>query len=269
MEGRNFVIEYRWAEGKQDRLPALAAEIVSLNPSVVVVGGSPVALAVRKLTKSIPIVIPDSADPVGAGLVKSLAQPGGNITGLTIMAPQLGTKRLELLREAFPRVSRLAVVTRAPDPGKITEIKEMEAAAPRLGIHVQIVATTREAGEIEELFPVLIRKRMQAFVLIPSPTFTYHRKALVDLASKNRIPAMYPNRRFVEAGGLMSYASNNGDLFRRAASFVDKILKGANPGDLPMEGPAKFELVVNLNAAKKLGVTFAPEILLEAHEVIK
>ncbi len=267
-EGENVAIEYRWAAGDANRHPALAAEIVGLNPSVIVTGGSEAARAVRRWTNTIPIVIPDSADPVGGGLVENLARPGGNITGLTIMSPQLDGKRFELLKETFPRISRVAVVIRSANPHREAAVKEMEVGAQPLGLQVRVVAV-QEANEIDGMFPLMIRNRVQAFVLIPTPLFTYHRKVIVDLASRSRLPAIYPHRGYVEAGGLMSYAANPSDLYRRAAYFVVRILKGAKPSELPVEQPMKFELVINLKTAKQIGVIIPPEVLMWADEVIK
>jgi len=270
VEGQNIAFEYRFAEGKEERLTDLAAELIQLKVDVIVVGGTTAARATHRLTKTIPIVIPDSADPVGAGLVKSLARPGGNITGLTIMSPRLGGKRLELLKEAFPMVSQVAVVTNITlaNPDTEAHVKEIKVAAQPFGVQVQVLVL-REANEIEGIFSLMTKKRVQAFILIPTPLFTYHRKVIVDLASKSRLPAIYPHRGYVEAGGLMSYAANPADLFRRAASYVDKILKGANPADLPVEQPTKFELVINLKTAKQIGVTIPPDVLIWADEVIK
>jgi putative ABC transport system substrate-binding protein len=268
VEGHNIVIEYRWGGGDYKRLPALAAEIVALNPSVIVVAGSEAARALRRLTTTIPIVIPDSADPVGAGLVKSLARPGGNITGLTIMSSQLGGKRLELLKETFPKISRVAVVIRSANPAGESAVKEIQVPAQSSGLQVLIVAM-QKANEIAGIFSVMSKNRVQAFVLIPNPMFTYERERIVELAFKSRLPAIYPHRGFVETGGLISYAANPTDLFRRAASYVDRILKGANPADLPVEQPTKFELVINLKTAKTLGVAIPSNVLMWADKVIE
>jgi putative ABC transport system substrate-binding protein len=225
---------------------------------------------VSRLTTTIPIVVPDSADPVGVGLVKSLARPGGNITGLTIMSPQLASKRFELLKETFPRISQVAVVVRSADPDKLADIKEMKIGAQQLDVRIHVVAVQEvNETEIQNIFALITKKPVQAFVLIPTPMFTYYRKMIVDLAAKSRLPAIYPHRGYVEAGGLMSYAANNADLFRRAASFVDKILKGTKPADLPVEQPTKFELVINLKAAKQIGLTIPPEVLMWADQIIK
>jgi len=268
VEGQNIVVERRFAEGKEDRLTDLAAELVQLKVDVIVVGGTTAARAAQRLTKTIPIVVPDSADPVGVGLVKSLARPGGNITGLTIMSPRLGGKRLELLKEAFPRVSQVAVIIRSANPDTEAAVKEMKVLAQPLGVQVQVLAV-REANEIEGIFSLISRKRVQAFILIPTPMFTYHRKVIVELASKSRLPAIYPHRGYVETGGLMSYAANPADLFHRAASYVDKILKGAKPADLPIERPTKFELVINLKTAKELDLKIPSEALMWADQLIK
>jgi putative tryptophan/tyrosine transport system substrate-binding protein len=276
VEGQNMAVEHRFAEGKEERLTDLATELVQLKVDVIVVGGTAAARAVRRLTKTIPIVVPDSADPVAAGLVATLSRPAGNITGLTIMAFQLGGKRLELLKETLPSISRVVILVRgiakrgARDSSTpFLEIrKEIEVTARSLGVQVQDIAVG-EVNEIENAFSAMTKRRADAFILIPHPMFTYERKRVVDLASKSRLPAIYPHRGFVEAGGLMSYAANPADLFRRAASFVDKILKGANPADLPIEQPTKFELVINLKTAKQIGVTIPPDVLMWADEVIK
>ena len=267
VEGQNVTLEYRFAEGKQDRLTDLAAEIVGLKVDVILAAAVAARVA-QGFTKTIPIVVPDSADPVGIGLVKSLARPGGNLTGLTIMSRQLGGKRLELLKEAFPKISQLAVVIRSANPDREAAVKEMQVAAQPLDVKVEVLAVQDE-NEIEGIFPLMIGKRVQAFVLIPNPAFTYHRELIVKLAAKTRLPAIYPHRGFVETGGLMSYAANNADLFRRAASYVDKILKGANPAELPVEQPTKFELWINLKTAKEMELKIPPQILMWADEVIK
>jgi putative ABC transport system substrate-binding protein len=270
VEGQNVTVKYRFAEGNEERFADLAAELVQLKVDVIVVGGTAAARAARRLTKTIPIVVPDSADPVGARLVKSLARPGGNVTGLTIMSPRLGGKRLELLKEAFPRVSQVAVVTNITSANRDREppVKDIIIAAQSLGMQVQVIVL-QEVNEIEDIFSLMDRRPVQAFILIPTPMYTYHRKLIVDLASKNRLPGIYPHRGFVEAGGLMSYAANMADLFRRAASYVDKILKGANPAELPVEQPTKFELVINLKTAKQMELKIPPQVLMWADEVIK
>ncbi len=268
-EGQNVTIEYRFAEGEEDRFNHLAAELVQLKVDVIVVGGTMAARAVGNLTKTIPIVIPDSANPVEAGLVASLSRPGGNITGLTIMSPKLSGKRLELLKETFPTISSVVIIVRrAPDYSPFLETgREIEVTARSLGVQVEDIRV-RDA-EIENVFSSMAKRRAAAFILTPNPMFTLQGKRIVNAASKSRVPGMYPNRTFVEAGGLMSYAANTGDLWRRAASYVDKLLKGANPAELPVEQPTKFELVINLKAAKEIGVPIPPEVLMWADEVIK
>jgi putative ABC transport system substrate-binding protein len=270
VEGQNIAIEYRFAEGKEDRHADLAAELVQLKVDVIVVGGTAAARAVRKLTKTIPIVIPDSADPVAAELVASLSRPGGNITGLTIMSPKLSGTRLELLKEAFPTISRVVVLVREGGANYTPFLetgREIEVTAQSLGVQVESLGV-RDA-EIENIFSSMAKRRAHAFILNPNPMFTFQRERIVNGASKSRVPGMYPNRNFVEAGGLMSYAANNADLFRRAASYVDKILRGANPADLPIEQPTKFELVINLKTAKEMELKIPPQILMWADEVIK
>jgi putative ABC transport system substrate-binding protein len=268
VEGQNIAIERRFADGKEERFTDLAAELIQLKVDIIVVGGTAAAYAARRLTKTIPIVIPDSADPVRAGLVDSLARPGGNITGLTIMSARLGAKRLELLKEVLPKIFQVAVVIRSANPDRDPGVKELKTSAPPLGLQVQVVAV-QEANDFESIFPTIIRKRLQAFILIPTPLFTYHRQAIVARASENRLPGIYPHRGYVEAGGLLSYAANPADLYGRAASYVDKILKGANPADLPIEQPTKFELVVNVKTARQIGVTVPPQVLMWADQVIK
>ena len=267
VEGQNITIDYRFAEGKEDRLIDFAAEIVSLKVDVIV-AAAVAARVTQGFTNTIPIVVPDSGDPVGIGLVKSLARPGGNITGLTIMSQQLGGKRLELLKEAFPKIFRMAVVIRSANPDREAAVKEIKLAAQPLDVKVEVVAL-RDGNEIEDLFASMTGKRVQAFVLCPTPAFTYRRELIVNLAAKSRLPAIYPHRGFAEAGGLMSYAANPSDLFRRAAHFVDKIIKGAKPADLPVEQPTKFELVINLKTVTQLGLTIPPKVLMWADRVIE
>jgi putative ABC transport system substrate-binding protein len=268
VEGQNIAIERRFADGKEERFTDLAAELIQLKVDVIVVGGTAAAYAAQRLTKTIPIVIPDSANPLRAGLAESFARPGRNITGLTIMSARLGAKRLELLKEVLPKIFQVAVIIRSANPDRDPSVKELKTSAPSLGMQVQVVAV-QEANEIENIFATITRSRFQAFVLIPTPLFTYHRQAIVARASENRLASIYPHRGYVEAGGLMSYAANPSDLFRRAASYVDKILKGANPADLPIEQPTKFEFVINLKTARQIGVNVPPHVLMWADQVIK
>jgi putative ABC transport system substrate-binding protein len=271
VEGRNLVIEYRDAEGKPDRLPALAAELVALKVDVIFAGGSTrTALAAKQATRTLPIVFAAVGDPVGSGLVTSLARPGGNVTGLSSLAPELVGKRLELLTQAVPGVSRVAVLWLPGALGERTDkdmLKEEEAAARALGVQPQFIEA-RGPDEFARAFSDMTSARAGALTVLPSNRFLREHRRLVDLAAKNRLPAVYTSREFVDAGGLMSYGANQPDLFRRAATYVDKILKGAKPGDLSVEQPTKFELVINLKTAKDLGLTIPQSVLARADEVI-
>jgi putative ABC transport system substrate-binding protein len=271
VEGRNVMIEYRDAEGKYDRLPALAAELVALKVDVIVVGSTPAALAAKQGAKTIPIVLAFVADPVGSGLVISLARPGGNVTGLSFLAPELVGKRLELLKQAVPGVSRVAALWHPGDYSERTERDmrtEADVAARALGVRLQVVEA-RGPEEFDRAFSDMTSARADAVTVQSTNIFLIERRRLVDVANKNRLPAMYVTREFVDAGGLMSYGPNVPDLFRRAATYVDKILKGAKPSNLPVEQPTKFELVINLKTAKALGLTIPPSLLLRADQVIE
>ena len=270
VEGRNLVIEYRFAEGKYERLPALGAELVALKVDVIVVGNTPAALAAKQATKTIPIVFAGAGDPVTSGLLTSLARPGGNITGLSGVAPDLVGKRLELLKQVIPGVSRVAVLWEPGAVGERTDrdmLKAAEVAARALGVRLQFVEA-RGPEDFDRVFSDMTRARAGALTVWGSARFFNERRGLADLAAKNRLPAVYVSRDFVDAGGLMSYGPNAADLFRRAATYVDKILKGAKPGDLPVEQPTKFELVINLKAAKALGLTIPQSVLGRADQVI-
>jgi ABC-type uncharacterized transport system substrate-binding protein len=265
------VIEYRDAEGKPERLSALAAELVALKVDVIVAAGAPHALAVKQTTRTIPIVFAVAADPVTDGLVTSLARPGGNVTGLSSFGPELVGKRLELLRQAVPGVSRVAVLWQPGGSGERTDkdmLKRAEVAARALGVRLQFVEA-RGPADIDRAFSDMTRERADALIVLGSPMFFAERRRLVDLAAKHRLPALYSARDSVDAGGLMSYGQNFADLFRRAATYVDKILKGAKPADLPVEQPTKFELVINLRTAKALGLTIPPSLLARADQVIE
>ena len=272
IEGRNVVIEYRDAEGKPERLPALAAELVTLKVDVILVGGGTrVTLAAMQATTTIPIVFTGVGDPVTSGLVTNLARPGGNVTGLSGLGPELVGKNLELLKQALPGVDRVAVL-RVPDAlGERTD-KDMltgaEVAARALGVRLQFVEA-RSADEFAKAFSDMSSARAAALTVLPSNRFLRERRRLVDLAAKNRLPAVYTSREFVDAGGLMSYGASPTDSSRRAATYVDKILKGAKPGDLPVEQPTKFELVINLKTAKALGLTIPPSVLRRADQIIQ
>jgi putative ABC transport system substrate-binding protein len=272
VEGRNVVIEYRDAEGKLERLPALAAELVALRVDVIVAPGTPQALAVKQATRTLPIVFAVAGDPVGSGLVTSLARPGGNVTGLSSVTSDLVGKCLEQLTQAVPGVSRVAVLWQPGGFGERAE-KDMQKAAElagrTLGVRLQFVEARRPA-DIDRAFSDMTRARAGALTVLGGGTMLFaERRRLVDLAAKNRLPAGYPWRDFVDAGGLMSYGANFPDLYRRAATYVDKILKGAKPGDLPVEQPTKFELVINLKTAKALGLTIPQSVLGRADEVIR
>ncbi len=271
VEGRNLVIEYRSAEGNLERLPALAAELVALKVDVIVGPGTPHALAAKQATRALPIVFAFAADPVTSGLVTSLARPGGNVTGLSNLTPELVGKRLELLTQAVPGVSRVAVLWQPGGRDERTDkdiLKAAEVAARALGVRLQFVEA-RGPADIDRAFSDMTRARAGALTVLSSTMFFSERRRLVDLVAKNRLPAVYPFREFVDAGGLMAYGPNVADMYRRAATYVDKILKGAKPGDLPVEQPAKFELVINLKIAKALGLTIPQSVLGRADQVIQ
>ena len=272
VEGDNIVIEYRDAEGKPDRFPALAGELVALQVDVIVAAGSQrSALAAKRATSTVPIVFAASGDPVGTGLVTSLARPGGNMTGTSSLTPELAGKCLQLLKQAVPRVSRVAVLWEPGAIGERTEkdmLKGVEVAARALGVQLQFVEAKAPA-DFDRVFSEMTGGRAGALTVLPSVMLSFERKRLVELAAKNRLPAMYPWREAVDTGGLMSYGPNNADLFRRAAIYVDKILKGVKPADLPVEEPTKFELVINLKTAKGLSLTIPQSVLTRADKVIQ
>ena len=271
VEGRNLVIEYRGAEGKLERLPALAAELVTLKVDVIVAPSGVGALAAKQATKTIPIVFAVAADPVASGLVASLARPGGNVTGSSTLTSALIGKCLELLTQAVPGVSGVAVLWQ---PGAFAErtekdmLKAAEVAARALAVRLQFVEA-RGPEDFDRAFSDMTRARASALTVLSMPLFISERRRLVDLAAKNRLPTVYSFREGVDAGGLMAYGANLADLLRRAASYVDKILKGAKPGDLPVEQPTKFELVINMKTAKALGLTISQSVLARADEVIQ
>ena len=271
VDGRNLVIEYRDAAGKHDRLPDLAAELVALKVDVIVAINTPAVLAAKLSTKTVPIVFAAVGDPVGSGLVTSLARPGGNVTGVSGFAPKLVGKRLELLKQAVPGVTRIAVLWQPDALGDRTEkemLKEAEVAARALGMRVQFVEA-RDPADFDRVFREIARERAAALTVLPSTLFLGERNRLVNLAARNRLPAVYPPREYVDAGGLMSYGSTIAHSFRRAATYVDKILKGAKPGDLPVEQPTKFELVINLKTAKALGLKIPASVLARADHVVE
>jgi len=271
VDGRNVVIEYRDAEGKFERLPTLAAELVALKVDVIVAGGTPAALAAKQATGTLPIVFAGPGDPVTSGLVTSLARPGGNVTGLSSFAPELVGKCLEQLKQAVPGVGRVAALWQPGGLGERTDkdvLKEAEAAARALGVRLQFVEA-RGPEDFDRAFSEMTKARAGALTVLPGSMFVNERRRLVDLAAKNRLPAVYPWREGVADGGLMSYGPDLADLFRRAATYVDKILKGAKPADLPVEQPTKFEFVINLKTAKALGLTIPQTLLLRADQVIE
>ena len=268
VEGQNIAIEYRYAEGKFDRLPDLAAELVRLKVDVIVASSTPGTLAAKNATSTIPIVMTASADPVPTGLISSLARPGGNITGLSLLSGELCGKRLDLLKEVVPKLSRVAVLLDPANPASLLQLRETEAAAKVLGVQLQPLEVRGPNPDFEKAFQATTRGRAGALITPDDAVILFYRTRIVDFAAKNRLPAMYGFRELVDAGGLMSYTANRSHLFQRAATYVDKILKGAKPGDLPVEQPTKFELVINLKTAKALGLTIPPSVLRLADEVI-
>ena len=269
VEGKNIVIEWRSAEEKLDRLPALAAELVRLKVDIILTAGSSPTGAAKEATTTIPIVMAQDPDPVGSGFVASLARPGGNITGLSTLAPELSGKRLELLKEIVPRLSRVAVFGTSTQPGNAQSLKELELAAKAFGVKLQYLDVL-SSKDIESAFRAASKGRADAvLMLLPGRVATSQRTEIAELAVKNRLPAIYGGRAFAEAGGLISYGVNLNDLDRRAATYMDKILKGAKPADIPVEQPTKFELIINLKAAKQIGLTIPPNVLSRADKVIK
>jgi putative ABC transport system substrate-binding protein len=266
IEGKNILIEYRYAEGNQGRLPDLAAELVSLKVDVIVASGAG-GLAAKNATQTIPIVFASVPDPVATGLVDSLARPGGNVTGLSNLAPELSGKRLELLKEIVPKITRVAFLWSSGTGNRVTE-KETRAAARALGLQFQSLEL-HDSKDFDTVFEAATKNRAQALLTSTSSFLNTHQARIIEFATKNRLPAMYGEPEFVDAGGLMSYTPNAADLFRRAAVYVNKILKGAKPADLPVEQPKKFEFVINLKTAKQIGVTIPPNVLARADRVIK
>ena len=269
-EGKNIAIEYRFAEQKSERLPELAADLVSLKVDLIVVTTGAPALAAKKATTTIPIAMANVGDPVGVGLVASLARPGGNVTGLSGLAVELNTKRLEVLKDAVPKLARVGLLR--PPEGSITQdlqLKELRAAAQALKLKLEEIETQSDPKGLESAFQTAKQKQASAIITTANTRFLAERKRIVELASKYRLPAIYWQREFVDEGGLMSYGADVDDLYRRAAVYVDKILKGAKPADLPVQQATKFEFVINLKAAKQIGLTLSPEFLARANQVIK
>jgi putative tryptophan/tyrosine transport system substrate-binding protein len=268
VEGKNIVIEWPSAEEKPDRLRALAAELVRLKVDIIVSSAPTPTRAAKEATATIPIVMAYDLDPVGSGFVASLARPGGNITGLSSLAPEISGKQLELLKEIVPRLSRVAVFGEPSNPGNAQRLREVELAAAALGAQFQYL-DIQGPKDIDSAFRAANKERAEAVLVLGGPVLSSHRKALADLAVKSRLPATYSRIEYVEDGGLMTYGPNINDLFRRAAIYVDKILKGAKLADLPVEQPTKFEFVINLKAAKQIGLTIPPNVLVRADKVIK
>ncbi|HEX9145658.1 MAG TPA: ABC transporter substrate-binding protein [Candidatus Binatia bacterium] len=268
VEGKNIVIELRYAEGKLDRHPVLAAELVRLKVDVIVTVGAELTRSAKEATSTIPIVMAQGTDPIGNGFVASLAQPGGNITGLSTLSPEISGKRLELLKELVPRLSRVAVLGTSTRPRNTQYLREIEPTAAALKVQLQYL-DVQAAKDIEAAFRTANKARADAVLVLGGEVLNSHRKQIVDLAATNRLPATYNAPEFVEAGGLMTYGASLTNMHRRAAVYVDKILKGAKPADLPVEQPTKFELVINLKTAKQIGLTIPPNMLARADKVIK
>jgi putative ABC transport system substrate-binding protein len=268
VEGKNLVIEWRSAEGKIDRVPELAAELVRLKLDVIVSPGPAVTRPLKEATSTIPIVMASDTDPVGSGFIASLARPGGNITGLASLAPEVGGKQLELLKEISPKISRVAVIGNSANPGDAQALRETVLAAGSFEVYLRYLDIL-DPKDIETAFRAAAKGRADALMVLGNPILNAHRKQIVDLAVKQRLPATYTRPEFIEAGGLMYYGTNYNDLYRRAAAYVDKILKGAKPADLPVEQPKKFEFTVNLKAAKQIGLTVPPNVLARADRVIR
>jgi putative ABC transport system substrate-binding protein len=271
IEGKNIAIEYRFSEGKTERLPELAAELVRLKVDLIVVAGTPTAFAAKNATTAIPIVMLNIPDPVGLGLVASLARPGGNVTGLAALAPELNTKRLEILKDAVPKLARVGLLRRPEgvNVGQDLQLKEFRLAALALKLKLEEIDTQLDAKGLENAFQTAKQKQVDAIMTTALRTFNAERKRIVELAGKYRLPASYPNKLFVDEGGLMSYGEDPTDQYRRAAVYVDKILKGAKPADLPVQQATKFEFVINLKAAKQIGLTIPPRVLERANQVIR
>ncbi len=268
VEGQNITIERRFSEGKYERLPDLAADLVRLKVDVIVAPASDPVIAAKHATRTIPIVMMSHPDPVGSGLVASLARPGGNVTGLSTLYPEIVGKHLELLKEILPRASRVAVLWNPTNTVHPLLLGEAKIAARSLRVRLQILEA-RGPDEFQSAFATMTRERASALLVLSDGMFLLHPTRLAELAAKQRLPAMFGLREYAEAGGLMAYGASLRDNFRRAATYVDKILKGAKPADLPVEQPTRFELVINLKTAKALGITFPPSILIRAPEVIK
>ena len=268
VEGQNVVVEYRWAEGHYERFPALIKELLALNVDVIVTAGTPAAQAVRRATTTVPLVMVAVGDPVGTGLVASLSRPGGNATGLVSIAPDLEGKRLQLLREVVPNLAYVALLTNPANPFHVGSEQQLRAAASAVHVKAQSFAVRNES-EFDTAFDAMIRQRPGAMIMLADRLFLHHRKRIADFALRHRLPAVYAYQELVEAGGLMSFGPSYPGMHRRAAYFVDRILKGSSPAELPMEQPSQFELMINLRTARALGLTIPPSLLLRADQVME
>jgi putative ABC transport system substrate-binding protein len=268
VEGKNIVIEWRWAEGKYERFPALIAELFATKVDLIVTAGTPATIALKKATTTLPLVMIAVGDPVGSGLIASLAHPGGNLTGLTSISPELDGKRLELLREVVPKISHVAVLWNPTSPLQVAAERETQSAAHAMKVKVLSLGVQAEE-QLDNAFATILRERPGALLVLADRLFLHHRARIMDFATKHHLPGVHAYVELVEAGGLMSYGPSYAGMHRRAAYFVDRILKGTKPADLPVEAPAKFELVVNLKAAKQIGLTIPQSVLYRADKVIK
>ena len=269
VEGKTIKIEWRWAEDKVERLPDLAVELVRFNPEVIITNGTPAIKALQNATRAIPVVMAAVGDPVGIGLVASLGRPGGNLTGLSVLAPQLDEKRLELLKEVVPGLSHLAVILNPTNPVSRPELQNTQDAARALRLQTEPILEVTDLNSLDQAFTKLNRDRIRAVLFLTDPIFFSIRGQIVEYAAKSRLPAVYVDSAFSDTGGLMSYGPDYRDLYRRAATYVDKILKGTKPADLPVEQPTKFELVINLKTANQIGLTIPPNVLARADKVIR
>jgi putative tryptophan/tyrosine transport system substrate-binding protein len=268
IEGKNIIIEWRSAEGKPERRSEIATELIRLNVDVIVSGGATITRTLREATSTVPIVMGQDTDPVGNGFVASLAKPGGNITGLAALAPETSGKQLEVLKEIMPKLSRVAVIGNSTNPGDAQTLRETVLAAGAYEIYLRYL-DIQDVKDIDTVIRAAAKGRADALMVLGNPSLNAYRKQVIELVAKYRLPATYARPEYVEAGGLMIYSTNYPELFRRAATYVDKILKGAKPADLPVEQPKKFELIINLKAAKQIGLTIPPNVLARADRVIK
>jgi len=268
VDGQNIKVESRWAEGNYDRLPGLAADLVGLKVDVIVTYGTPASQAAKRATGTIPIVMAAIIDPVASSLVASLARPGGNVTGQSLMSPDLAEKQLEILKEAVPKISRVAVLHNPANPGNAPQVRHAQDAARTLGVRLQILGA-RGPSEIDSAFVAMINEHAGGVIVLVDAVLQNNRTRVTNLAARHRLPAVYGLGEYAEVGGLLAYGPNRLDMFRRAATYVDQVLKGAKPGDLPVEQPKKFALIINLKTAKALGLTLPPSLLVRADEIIQ